>query len=173
MPHTVARTAEAQRQLFRPERISVLFVGESAPAGGTFFYFANSVLYRGLHQALFEKLGMPSDFLSAFSKAGYYLDDLVLIPANWERPADRRRLHRQYILSLTDRLKEYQPAAIVSLLKSIGKAVEQARELSGLRVPHYIVSFPGNGRQVDFHREMASVAPALPVQAALHRSPEV
>ena len=37
---------EKLRQSFRPEDIKALFVGESAPAGDTFFYRGNSQMFR-------------------------------------------------------------------------------------------------------------------------------
>jgi hypothetical protein len=38
--------AEQARLQHRPDDVRVLFIGESAPAGGTFFYFKNSKLYQ-------------------------------------------------------------------------------------------------------------------------------
>ena len=37
---------EATRARFRPERVMTLFVGESAPARGGFFYFGNNATRR-------------------------------------------------------------------------------------------------------------------------------
>jgi hypothetical protein len=39
-------TTEVLRGRYRPDVIRVLLVGESPPAGGTFFYAANYNLYR-------------------------------------------------------------------------------------------------------------------------------
>lgn len=47
---------ERLRARYRPERIVALFVGQSPPAGGTFFYFANSNLYRHTERAFREAL---------------------------------------------------------------------------------------------------------------------
>lgn len=37
---------EELRRKYRPDKVLALFVGESAPAGGTFFYAGNSQMYR-------------------------------------------------------------------------------------------------------------------------------
>lgn len=37
---------ERQRRRYKPKEVRVLFIGESPPEGGTFFYLANSKLYR-------------------------------------------------------------------------------------------------------------------------------
>ena len=50
-------TTEELRRRYRPETVRALFVGESPPAGGTFFYAANSNLYRFTEQAFRAALG--------------------------------------------------------------------------------------------------------------------
>ncbi len=150
------------RARFRPAQISVLFVGESAPAGGTFFYDGKSEMYRLFREVLSPKLGSPPDFLSAFVERGYFLDDLVLKPVNWLTATERRNLHRENIPLLAERLQVYRPRVIVSVLKAIRHAVEEARGAAGLDVPHHTVSFPGMGRQAKFRREMASLVDSLP-----------
>src|SRR5215216_3912770 len=122
-------------------------VGESAPAQGTFFYHGNSGMVREFKDALRSKVGDAPDFLRAFANRGYFLDDLILTPVNWFTQAERRRLHRANIASLSERLRSYQPLVIVSVLKTIRPAVEQARITAGLDIPHYAVSFPGMGQQ--------------------------
>jgi hypothetical protein len=43
---------EAARAKFRPERITTLFVGESAPSSGDFFYHGNSAMTRHMQSAV-------------------------------------------------------------------------------------------------------------------------
>jgi hypothetical protein len=93
---------------------------------------------------------------------GYFLDDLVLAPVNSFSRAARRRLHHDNTASLAGRLQAYRPSVVVSVLKAIRPAVEQARVAAGLDVPHYCVSFPGNGKQPEFRREMAALLHELP-----------
>jgi hypothetical protein len=158
----LGRTAELIRARFRPERISVLFVGESAPAGGTFFYHGNSRMLREFRDALLPKIGDAPDFLTAFVDRGYFLDDLILTPVNWFTQAERRDLHRSNVRSLATRLSAYQPLVIVSVLKAIRTSVEEARTTARLDVPHYTVSFPGMGQQARFRSEMAALLDRLP-----------
>ena len=71
------------RQSFRPEEIRILFVGESPPVGGTFFYCGNSQMFNNMNRVigghLFES---TNNFLINFKENGCYLDDLVLSPVN-------------------------------------------------------------------------------------------
>ena len=46
-----ASKSAALRERYRPTRVTTLFVGESAPAGGTHFYLANSNLFRATREA--------------------------------------------------------------------------------------------------------------------------
>jgi len=43
---------EATRARFRPERITTLFVGESAPASGDFFYYGDNAMLGYMRQAV-------------------------------------------------------------------------------------------------------------------------
>jgi hypothetical protein len=43
---------EAARAKFRPERITTLFVGESAPSSGKFFYYGNTAMTRYMRSAV-------------------------------------------------------------------------------------------------------------------------
>ena len=69
----------------------------------------------------------------------------------------RRDAHWQAVDSLRDRISEYRPLVIVSLLYSIKHVVRVAADKEILAVP-----FPGNGQQPNFRREMAAILPGLP-----------
>jgi hypothetical protein len=64
--------------------------------------------------------------------------------------------------SLTKRLAEYQPQAIVSLLKGMKTVVEDAATAGGCRAPVYTVAFPGMGNQERFRAEMAACSRCFP-----------
>jgi hypothetical protein len=72
---------EATRRAFKPQKIMTLFVGESAPASGDFFYYGTSAMTRYMRQAFEGAFGLTDDFLASFKAFGWYLDDLVLVPA--------------------------------------------------------------------------------------------
>ena len=73
---------EDLRKSFRPGSIKTLFVGESAPQSGKFFYSQNSGLYRAMQQAFHA----GGNFLLEFKARGFYLDDLSLVPVNGMEP---------------------------------------------------------------------------------------
>ena len=62
-------SVEETRARFRPPHILTLFVGESAPIGGTFFYYGNSGMTHYMKQAVEEVLGVSDNFLERFNIA--------------------------------------------------------------------------------------------------------
>ena len=76
-------SVETVRAHYRPKTILTLFIGESAPYSGDFFYFGNTALTGYMHKAMGAAgLGGAGDFLERFKSYGWYLDDLVLTPIN-------------------------------------------------------------------------------------------
>lgn len=155
---------EALRHSYRPERITTLFIGESAPIGGSFFYDGNSQLYRYMKMAF----GGSDDFLR---QKGFFLDDLVLYPINNLTGPQRKKLHREWVRSLAQRIAEYRPIAVVSMLGSIQGPIRSAIEKSGLEsIEHYTVPFAGMGHQSKFQKEIALIIPKLPQAPTGHAS---
>src|SRR6516225_11447130 len=93
--HNLMTSFEEIRASYRPERITTLFVGESAPYGGTFFYNQDSGLFREIRKAF---LG-GALFLETFRQSRFYLDDLVLEPVNHLENANRRSICRNAVSS--------------------------------------------------------------------------
>ncbi len=154
---------EATRARYRPKRIATLFVGESAPRSGAFFYCGNTGLAREMERAMGAAgLIASGDFLEQFKARGWYLDDLVLTPVNHLHAAERKRRCRDAEQSLAGRIARYQPRAIVSVLLGIKDNVEAAAISAGSSAPRFAVPFPGNGQQARFRREMAPILPRLP-----------
>jgi len=154
---------EIVRARFRPTRIVTLFVGESAPVSGKFFYCGNTAMAREMQKAVEAALGPTTgDFLKRFKSFCWYLDDLVLMPVNQLKAGERRAKCREAQSSLAARIAEYQPEAIVALLKRIQHEVVAAAASAKCTVPLYLMPFPGFGQQGNFQREMSRIIPKLP-----------
>lgn len=153
---------EATRAQFRPERITTLFVGESAPYGGDFFYYGNSAMLRYMQRAVEDALGEGGDFLTRFKAYGWYLDDLVLTPVNQLTKSQRKAKCMGAQKSLADRIAAYRPETIVSVLMIIKPFVDAAAIMAGSNAPRYAVPFPGMGQQTRFKVAMAGIIRKLP-----------
>lgn len=146
------RDLEAVRRQFLPKNVSVLFIGESPPAGGTFFYLANSKLYEATKEAFrsaLPDLVRGPNFLERFAKLGCYLDDLCLEPVNHlklDNPlakAKRLRLREQGEAPLAGRMRDLGPRHVVVVMKGIEENVRRALDLAQLDVALDPLPFPG------------------------------
>lgn len=153
---------EQIRTHYRPDRIRILFVGESPPASGKFFYYGNSQMARNMRRVLGRLLlNDPKDFLARFKASGCYLDDLVLMPVNKSSNAHRMQARRKAIPDLAQRIEEYQPIVVVALLKAIERDVREALAQSGVGAQFQATHFPGNGQQGKFEMDIRKILPAL------------
>jgi hypothetical protein len=152
---------EVFRQRYRPARVKVLFVGESPPASGRFFYHANSGLYRAIRRAFIRAI--PSleeqDFLKHFQQLGCYLVDLCPNPVNRLDGKERIRACTQSELRLVKAIKQLQPDIIISVVRSISKNVERARERANWTGRHLNLPYPGRWRhnQIEFEEGLFPV----------------
>jgi hypothetical protein len=152
---------ERLRQNFKPEPIRTLFIGESPPHGGNFFYQADSRLYRAMEKAF----GGRPDFLAWFKSRGYFLDDLVLHPINKIKDKRERRKQRlESVVFLAQRLAYYKPAAVVVVMCAIEPEVRDAMRRGGVpqSVPIYVTPFPSFGNQKRFQAKMVEIISRLP-----------
>lgn len=149
---------EKLRKSFKPQSIKTLFVGESAPSGGTFFYLENSNAYRYMKKAF----GCPDDFLNWFKAHAFYLDDLVPFPIDdLQKESDRRRMHDEHVADLAGRITTHDPVTVVCLLRGIDRPVRKALEVSDSQANYHCVHFPGNGQQNKFLADMKEILPSI------------
>ena len=108
---------ETLRRQFRPDPVRYLMIGESAPAGGTFFYRANSALFRHTRDTFAavygSDVGDGSAFLRWWQDHGWYLEDLCPTPVKRLSPAARRQRHRAGEGYLIHRVAASTPPSLV------------------------------------------------------------
>lgn len=167
MKVSTRRERERLRESFRPPQIRLLFIGESPPASGRFFYSANSGLYRAMRTA-FQVAGSTVDdkkFLAMFQECGCYLTDLCVEPIDHLGSDERRALRREGEKHLARQLKCLRPVMIGPVLRSIIRNVQNAVSLA-----HWhgeIVQFPYPGRWSQ-HRE-AFIKSLVPIIQRLNK----
>ena len=164
---------EALRQRYRPNRIDTLLVGESRPAGGTFFYVANSNLYYATHEAFQLGLGpMPNGeaFLDLLRERGVWLYDLADAPVDRMRGRPRRDAVRARASELVALLRESRPRLVIAVKKDLAATVRQAIEDADLdRNRLHVLPFPLYQWRTDYVRSLAAL---IGPQADLLRSLE-
>ena len=165
-------SVDAVRARFKPEPIRILFVGESPPAGGTFFYYENSNLYRYTEEAFAaafgRQFGPGEEFLKFFAGLGCYLDDLCTVPVNHLGKGERKLQRTVGITSLSTRLRATSPQAVVVVIKAIEQHVRQAAGQAGLgQIPVFALPFPALGNQRKYVAGLAETLRDPRIQLAL------
>lgn len=151
---------EQLRQSYCPERIKMLFVGESPPAEGEFFYrgcLMTTFVSRPFESKFNIQFKDNQDFLEFFKEQQCYLDDLCIEPVDKMTPFERKLKLQENVVPFSKRLSEMKPLIVVSVLKSIEKNVREAVGLSGVKTIFYSVPFPGNGHQKRFKEEVIKI----------------
>ena len=157
-----AMDVEQIRRHFRPDQIRLLFVGESPPDSGKFFYSGNSQMAHYMKRVLGRELFRGAkDFFAEFKASGCYLDDLVLAPVNKSSDRFRRQACRQAIPDLADRIRDHDPRVVIALLQRIKREVGDAVDQSGVDADFYATHFPGNGQQGRFESDIRNLLPVL------------
>jgi hypothetical protein len=142
---------EELRSSFRPRSVRILFVGESPPAAGSFFYACDSELYRATRDAFHAALpqSRDADFLTYFAASGCYLEDLAHEPINHliDRSdgslQKRLQARRAGEPRLARTIAELRPKVIVVLLKGIAANVERAAAAADCaNVDRHILTYP-------------------------------
>ena len=157
---------EIIRQLYKPDRIKVLLVGESPPSSRRFFYEGDTLTQytrEAFARVFGEVCGLSNgEFLEFFQSSGFYLDDLCLMPVNGLTPAARKACHREGVSPLAKRLAASKPEYIVAIMKGIGEYVKQAIVQAGLDENQFeCIPFGGNGRQGEYRARLAGILQRL------------
>ncbi len=144
---------EILRLKYRPAKVRILFVGESPPASGRFFYERNSGLYRAVRDAF--RVVQPTlgddNFLPAFQDAGCYLVDLCLTPVDHLDRKSRLSVCIRSQASLSRQIETLAPETIITVVRSIRRNVDAAILRTGWK--GNILDLPYPGRWVQNRKE--------------------
>jgi hypothetical protein len=143
----------------------LLFIGESPPASGRFFYSANSGLYRAMRMAfqISDPKVNEENFLAVFQQHGCYLIDLCNEPVDRLDETERRMLRKAGEKNLARELKRLRPVIIAPVLRTILNNVENSAAVAGWHGPILQLPYPGRWSR---HRD-AFIEALLPVLRGL------
>jgi hypothetical protein len=150
---------------FKPSLVRVLFVGESRPDGGTFFYAANSKLFFATEEAFaaaYAECPEEKEFLEFFRDKGCFLEDLCRAPVNKLPRDEREREHEKGIGPLARRVAEHDPRAVVIVMLGIVSHVRRALQEAAQKTkrppaPIYALPFPRSEHKARYVRELTVV----------------
>ena len=160
------RHNEVLRRRFLPSPLQLLFIGESPPASGRFFYRADSGLYRAMRDAFQAADPSITDdaFLATFQASGCHLIDLCPEPVDHLDLKSRRAACHAGEPSLTRAIARLRPPMIVTVVRSIEDNVLRAAHRAGWHPPFLHLSYPGRWSRYrnEFVESLQGVIRALP-----------
>ncbi|MGA8270081.1 MAG: hypothetical protein WB919_00880 [Candidatus Sulfotelmatobacter sp.] len=156
-----ALARERLRRHYRPAKVRMLFVGESAPASGRFFYQADSGLYRAIRNTFVAALPniKDADFLESFRALGCYLVDLCGVPVDRLNKKQRRKICAHGEVRLTQMLKQLRPEIVITVVRSIAANVRCAQQRANWKGTHLELPYPGRWQ----HHRVAFEKALIPV----------
>ena len=154
----VSVTRERLRKRYLPDRVRILFVGESPPASGRFFYQADSGLYWALRETFLTAFPLlkKTDFLNSFRSLGCYLVDVCGEPVDKLDSHARRSACRVAEGHLVRTIRKLRPKVIVTVVRSIRGNVIRAQQQAGWTGPHLELPYPGrwSRHRTEFRRSL-------------------
>lgn len=156
---------ERLRRHFRPAKLRLLFVGESPPASGRFFYQGDSGLYRAMRDAFqaTDPSITDANFLSRFKASGCYLMDLCPEPVDQLDAKARRAACVASEASLTRTIAKLHPPVIATVVRSIEINVRRAANGADWQGKFLHLPYPGrwaSHRDVFIRRLVAELGSA-------------
>lgn len=147
--------------------MTTLFVGESRPKNGTFFYLGDSRLARFTFQAFsLDMKGTESAAasLDGFRHQGFYLVDLCSQPVNGLVRRERTAARADGVMTLSKTIRETGPAAIVVVMKAIEPHVRLAASQADCgATPIFVLPFPAMGHEPEYVAQLRELIPTLPI----------
>ncbi|HZY94439.1 MAG TPA: hypothetical protein VFE98_06195 [Candidatus Bathyarchaeia archaeon] len=157
------------REKYMPVKVRVLFVAESPPNSGSFFYFRRTNgrdnLFRETMRALgFWKIGVPmrknmdkTGLLGKFRSRGFYLIDVCGTPVDKLPAKLRSKRVEQGLEPLLEQVKRLGPSRILVVKVSIYYKVKAALAAAGFAsriVNRGPILFPSHGNQGKYRRQL-------------------
>ena len=140
---------EKIRELYKPKKIRILFVGESPPPEPwDFFYLCNTQLYYAVKEAfekgLKRKFSSDEEFLEFLKSKGVYLEDIYKRRDVWFRKTGWKFGKKKPGKKLTERrikellAKKYKLEKTIALTRGVAKILKKYK----IKVEDIPLSFP-------------------------------
>ena len=151
------------REKYLPEKLEIIFVLESPPASGLYFYDENGKTSEPLFAAMMKLLNFSAknkkEGLELFQKEGYIIVDSTYEPVNRLKGRQRNDVILRDFDALIEDLEGLNPGKRVPLVlvkANICRLLEPRLKRHGFNVKNNgtVVPFPSTGQQKKFHEEI-------------------
>ena len=151
------------RKKYLTEKLKIIFVLESPPASGLYFYDENGKTTEPLFAAMMKLLDFSAknkkEGLELFQKEGYVIVDATYEPVNRLKGKQRNDVILRDFDALIEDLEKISPGKQVPIIlvkANICRLLEARLEQHGFNVENkgIVVPFPSTGQQKKFHEEI-------------------
>jgi hypothetical protein len=162
------------RDKYKPSKIRVIFVLESPPISGTYFYDTDGRTSEPLFSAMMKVIGYEpaskAKGLGAFSKRGLFLVNATYRPVNHIR--NQKERNEAILSDLPELIQDLERTIgkrrtkIVLVKANICRRLEEPLKAAGLNVINNatIIPFPSHGNQNTFHQTIKKLLTWLGAQ---------
>jgi hypothetical protein len=161
---------EASRLAHKPAKVKVLFVGESPPASGKFFYINETILHTATRVAFETAYGRRSlglsEFLALFMDTGCYLEDLCHHPINTVSGERKESARIGGVAQLSKKMQDWNPPVIISVMMEINALVLEAVREAKISPLCFSLPFPTFHR-TRYVRELSEILSSLQSQGTI------
>jgi len=157
----------AKRNKYKSENLKVIFILESPPKSGKYFYDPEGEITEPLFKAMMELIGCkPADKVSGlteFAKKGFIIVDASYTPVNhYKEGKDRDQaimVWRSTLLKDLEGLTPDKKTPIVLVKANICRLFVEPLKSAGFNVINNgaTIPFPSTGQQGKFRKQIASV----------------
>ena len=165
----------AKRNKYKPENIKTIFILESPPKSGKYFYDPDGEVSEPLFKAMMEIIGYkPADKatgLAEFVKKGFLIVDASYTPLNHHKEGkDRDERIMIWHSSLLKDLLTLTPdknTPLILVKANICRLLEAPLKKEGFKVANegVVIPFPSTGQQGKFRKQIAVVLERAGVQS--------
>jgi hypothetical protein len=154
------------RKLFQPARIQAIFILESPPKSGEYFYDPDGRLTEHLFAAMMQLLKYTPmhkrDSLGEFQKRGFMVVDASYVPVNDLKGKYRDERTMSQSFALLEDIGILNPNKTIPLIlvkANICRLMEPLLKKQGFLVVNEgtVVPFPSSGQQTNFREKIALV----------------
>lgn len=153
------------RNRYLPETLKIIFIIESPPASGKYFYNetgkTTEPLFNEMMKTLYYKPVDKKDGLEFFKNQGFFLVDSTYKPVNRMKGKERVATILSDFDNLVDDLEAINGnnSPLVLVKANICRLLEDKLKLKGFNVLNkgIVIPFPSSGQQSRFHVEISKV----------------
>ena len=154
------------RERYRPEVLKVVFILESPPASGKYFYDETGLITEPLFKAFMELLKFEpkskKDGLKYFSQTGHYLVDATYRPVNKLKNKERTEaIIADYELLVRDlrNIEAHEKTQLILIKANICRLLGPRLLKDGFNVVNnnLVIPFPSSGQQGKFRAMISKV----------------